>query len=100
VSARVVFGCDHVGCDEAYVLDTKHHHCNDPACGAVDTIPVELAPVIAFLTEAKGWRFALDQQSDGLLLFAKCFCPAHAEDVKTLAGYAKDELAERRARRK
>jgi hypothetical protein len=110
VSAKVVFRCDHDGCDVTFALDTVHHHCNDPTCKVVDSVPVDLAPVIRFLTDdpargGKGWEFALDQTSvrpgvPDLLLVRKCFCPKHGDDIKAMPKYKPDGVAKQHARRR
>ena len=88
MSARVVFTCDHIGCCATFTLDSAHEHkpgCGVDECGAEPNVPLNLAPVVTFLTDdpergGKGWDFALNKTPKGILLFYKSFCPAHGED--------------------
>jgi len=107
MSARVVFSCDHPGCIVAFTMDSAHEHkpgCGADGCGAEANVPLDLHPVVRFLTDdpsrgGKGWEFALDKMG-ALLLVHKCFCPAHGEDIKALPNYKPDTVAKQHARRR
>jgi hypothetical protein len=107
---RVTFACDHEGCDQFYLLDSKatEHLCDD--CGGEtgrNNVPADLRPVIAYLTDdqANGgaeWEVCLQvHRTPGrpdLMLVRHCFCPKHGDDVKTMPEYQPDARAKRHAR--
>ena len=53
MGARVVFRCDHEGCDVTYALDSA-----ESAPLAEANVPLDLSPVVRFLTDdpARGGR--------------------------------------------
>jgi len=101
MSAKITFTCDHENCTVAFTSDTAATH----QCGACpeehpQEVPVDLSPILRFLTDQRtangGWEFALDKMPDGLLLFVKCFCPEHRDDIKSMVHYEPDKLARKR----
>ena len=46
MTAKIVFKCDHSGCESAYTIDTS----NDAHAHSW-TFPIDLAPVIRYLTD-------------------------------------------------
>lgn len=116
MGARVAFHCDHEGCDVAFTMDSAHEHapgCGADGCGAEVNVPIDLDPVVRFLTDepvrgGKGWSFAINRLPvppharpgvSGLLIVDKCFCPKHADDIKTIPQYKPDAVARQHARR-
>ena len=100
MGARVVFRCDHEGCDVTYALDSA-----ESAPLAEANVPLDLSPVVRFLTDdpargGRGWEFALNQVSPLTLLVHKCFCPEHGVDLKAMPEYKPDAAAKQHARRR
>jgi len=104
MSAKITFTCDHENCTAEFTSDTASTH----QCGACpeehpQEVPIDLSPILRFLTDPRapdgGWEFALDKLPDGLLLFVKCFCPAHRDDIKQLGEYMPDKLAQKRQKK-
>lgn len=104
MSAKITFTCDHEGCTVEFISDTAAtHQCGTCPEEHPQEVPVDLSPVLRFLTDQDapggGWEFALDKMPDGLLLFAKCFCPEHRGDIKQMGEYVPDKLARKRQRK-
>lgn len=96
---KVIFSCDHEGCEVTHTLDTTADH----VCGInnlEENVPIDLSPVVNFLMEVRGWDFMMVRLPDvaggptikELLLFEKCFCPEHKVDAATLGEYRKEFL--------
>ena len=104
MSAKIIFSCDHFGCSATYTLDSGQHECTgEHTCGG-DSVPLDLAHVVRFLTDdpergGKKWEIALNQLPDGLLLVHKLFCPEHGADIQTMPGYKPDAMAKKHKRR-
>jgi hypothetical protein len=109
---KVVFQCDHEGCEVTYTLDTSHVCGNECDGTANGDVPITLEPVVRYLTDdvargGHGWEVAADRHppppgvkgAGPLLLLRKCFCAEHADDVKSMPGYEPDDVARRHARR-
>jgi len=118
MGTQVVFHCDHEGCDATYTLDSAYEHvcegeghkCDD---SRTSNVPLDLSPVVRFLTDdparsGRGWEFAINRMPPtpnarpgvpGLLLFHKCFCPKHGDDLQAMPQYKPDAVAKKHARR-